>query len=170
MIAALKASGRWERTIFIVAGDHGEAFGERGGGRPGHIIHNGVWSREQLEALLVVRVPGMTGRRIARPTSHLDLVATLADVMAFSVDAQHYSNGVSLLADDGPAARVVGGWEELGLVDSDYALRLGIGADNRWLVQASDADGIPVSDPGVVLEHFADELPRVSEMMQRFRK
>lgn len=167
IVDALKASGRWDNSILVVLGDHGEAFGGAGD-RPGHIIHNGAWSRDQLASLLVVRLPGVPGQRLGRLTSHLDLSVTLFDYLGIAVASEDHSLGTHLLAAEGPAARVVGGWDEMGVVDEAYALRMGIGTGNRWLLQATDAAGIPVANPAVVIERFSADLERIRAGMLWF--
>lgn len=53
-----------ERTVVVVAGDHGEALGDRG-----HRHHLSSVHVEQVHVPLVVRVPGAAPRRIDAPTS-----------------------------------------------------------------------------------------------------
>lgn len=64
VVDALEAEGALESTIVIFAGDHGEAFGEHG-----HQFHLSSLHAEQVHVPLVVRVGGLRGERVDRPTS-----------------------------------------------------------------------------------------------------
>ncbi len=65
----------WDRTAVIVTSDHGEAFGEHGYRHHGFGLHE-----HQLRVPLIVRVPGLEPRRVADPTSLIDLAPTLLDL------------------------------------------------------------------------------------------
>jgi len=64
-------------TVLLVTGDHGEAFEEHPGNRY-HVMH--VYE-ENVHVPLVVIAPGLTGRRIDRVASHVDLAPTILDLM-----------------------------------------------------------------------------------------
>ena len=53
VVEALRASGRWDRTLFLLTSDHGEAFGEHG-----DFQHNSTLFDEMLHVPLVLRLPG----------------------------------------------------------------------------------------------------------------
>lgn len=60
-------------TVIILAADHGEAFGEHG-----VLWHgNDDLYEEQLHIPLMMRVPGVSSRRIAEPVSLLDMAPTV---------------------------------------------------------------------------------------------
>jgi arylsulfatase A-like enzyme len=74
----LEAAGLWERTVVIVAADHGEALLEHG-----WIGHNVQLFEESVHIPLIVRFPsgkGPAGRRVAGLTDLLDVAPTIADV------------------------------------------------------------------------------------------
>lgn len=65
LLAALERSGRADRTIVVVAADHGEEFREHG-----HFARHGLTLyQEVVHVPLVVRIPGAPGGTIERPTS-----------------------------------------------------------------------------------------------------
>jgi len=75
---ALEAEGLWERTVVIVAADHGEGLQEHG-----WIGHNVQVYDESVHVPLIVRFPGgrgPRGRRIPVFVDLLDLAPTIADV------------------------------------------------------------------------------------------
>jgi arylsulfatase A-like enzyme len=75
---ALEAEGLWERTVVIVAADHGEGLFEHG-----WIGHNVQVYDESVHVPLIVRFPGgggPRGRRIPAFVDLLDLAPTIADL------------------------------------------------------------------------------------------
>ncbi|HEX6862981.1 MAG TPA: sulfatase [Thermoanaerobaculia bacterium] len=62
MVAALRRSGQWERTLFVVTSDHGEEFGEMD-----QIAHGGNLGRQLVEVPLMIKLPAGFGRKLALP-------------------------------------------------------------------------------------------------------
>ncbi|MBK8256942.1 MAG: sulfatase [Polyangiaceae bacterium] len=71
--------GLLDRTTFIVAADHGEAFGQHN--TPYHTI---TVYEELIRVPLFVRIPGAAPRRVQDPVSLLDLGPTLLDLFGVS--------------------------------------------------------------------------------------
>ncbi len=96
LLDALRARDRWDRTVVVVAGDHGEGLSQHG-----LAAHGSTWN-EQLHAPLLMRVPGQSPRRVATPISALDILPTLAGLIELpqsdSLLAQ--SSGRDVLAPD----------------------------------------------------------------------
>ena len=83
VIEQLRADGRLDRTILVLAGDHGEAFGQ----------HERNWAhargsfRENFETPAVIWQPRLFApRRIEAPTQHVDLLPTLLDALGIPYD------------------------------------------------------------------------------------
>jgi arylsulfatase A-like enzyme len=75
---ALQSTGLWDRTVVIVAADHGEALGEHG-----FIGHNVQVFEPSARVPLIVRFPagiGPRGRRVVPLVDLLDLAPTIADM------------------------------------------------------------------------------------------
>jgi len=76
---AMEKDGLWERTVVIVAADHGEELFERG-----WIGHNVHLYEPSVHVPLIVRFPtaaGLAGTRVSALADLLDLAPTIADVM-----------------------------------------------------------------------------------------
>jgi arylsulfatase A-like enzyme len=76
---ALEAEGLWDRTVVIVAADHGEELFERG-----WIGHNVHVYEPSVRVPLIVRFPkgtGPAGKRVAALTDLLDVAPTVADIL-----------------------------------------------------------------------------------------
>jgi choline-sulfatase len=69
------------RTVIVVSADHGESFGEHGVHRHGFEIFQNL-----VRVPWFFVVPGVTGRRIEAPRSHLDLAPTILDLMGVKAD------------------------------------------------------------------------------------
>ncbi len=92
VLDALDASPLGARTVVILTGDHGEAFGEHGA-----FFHGAeVWD-EIVRVPLIVRVPGAKPRHITRRVSHVDLAPTVADLAGLPADPN--ARGESLVAE-----------------------------------------------------------------------
>jgi arylsulfatase A-like enzyme len=78
LIAALKARGRYENTLIVVFGDHGEFLGEHGQlGHIGRMLYEPV-----LRVPLVVKSPGPGRARgvVDRPVQLVDVLPTVVEV------------------------------------------------------------------------------------------
>ena len=71
LLNRLRSRGRWDRTVVIVAGDHGQGMGQH------HKTGHGYIYDEQLRAPLMIRVPGAAARRISTPVSSVDIFPTV---------------------------------------------------------------------------------------------
>jgi arylsulfatase A-like enzyme len=62
LLAALRASGQWDRTLLVITANHGEELGENG-----RVLHGGNLNRAVLEVPLVIKLPRGSVQRIAEP-------------------------------------------------------------------------------------------------------
>ncbi len=97
VLSALSATSFGERTAVIVTSDHGEAFGEHG------MIRHGFELWEELVRVpLIVKLPGISPRRISARRSGIDLVPTVLELFKIRHDPQTAADafsGESLLPD-----------------------------------------------------------------------
>lgn len=109
LIEQYKEMGLYEDTVFVFYGDHGEAFGEHG-----RYQHDNVPYEEGLRIPLMVLDPGRfeDGERVATPTSQIDVLPTVVDLLGYGVEGGEYP-GASLL-DPLPKDRTImaGCWYE----------------------------------------------------------
>lgn len=76
LVQRLKDRGLWDKTIFIVTADHGEAFGEHG-----HRFHGRAVYDESVKVPLIMRIPGIAPQRIEAPIGLMDVSTTLLDLL-----------------------------------------------------------------------------------------
>jgi arylsulfatase A-like enzyme len=111
LLTGLRERGLDSRTIVVVTGDHGEAFGQH----PGNFAHSFFIYDENVRVPLIIHVPGREARRLRRISTLSDVGPTLLDVIAGSPPSG--GDGVSLLS--GPP--------RMALFFTDYAVgRLGL--------------------------------------------
>ena len=73
-----------DRTIFVIVGDHGQAFGQH---HPNNFMHYRYSYNENLEAPAILYQPALFKPRIFDfPTSHVDLLPTVLDAMGLPYD------------------------------------------------------------------------------------
>jgi arylsulfatase A-like enzyme len=74
--------GLLERTILVVAGDHGQAFGQH---HPNNFMHYRYSYNENLETPAIFYQPSLFRPKVfGFPTSHVDILPTLLDAMRVS--------------------------------------------------------------------------------------
>lgn len=71
LVEALRGRDDWDRTVMVVAGDHGEGLGQHGAWN-----HGEHWE-EQLHVPLMIRLPDEAPRRVGDVVSLVDVLPTL---------------------------------------------------------------------------------------------
>jgi hypothetical protein len=118
LLDGLRQRGLLENTLFVIFGDHGEAFGQH----PGNYGHTLFIYDENVRVPLIVAAPGLFDEtvRVSRVASLIDVAPTIFDLLGISRPAGY--QGRSLLDDRGRMA----------LFATDYSLGfLGL-RDGRW--------------------------------------
>jgi choline-sulfatase len=91
LLAELARMPSADRTIVVITSDHGDAFNEHG-----FINHGQALYRELLHVPLIVYVPGLPPRTVDGPTSPLDVVPTVADLIGYPYEPGQFE-GESLI-------------------------------------------------------------------------
>jgi arylsulfatase A-like enzyme len=90
LIEQYRELGLYDDTIFVVYGDHGEAFGE-------HDLkqHDNVPYEEGLRVPLLVHAPErfQSGERVGVPVNQLDVLPTVLDLLGYRVEGGEYPGG-----------------------------------------------------------------------------
>jgi phosphoglycerol transferase MdoB-like AlkP superfamily enzyme len=118
LIDGLRARQLDTKTLFVVFGDHGEAFGEH----PGNFAHTMFINEENVRVPYVIAAPGAIPQqtRINRIASIVDTAPTILNLLGLPPNPAH--QGMTLLA---PAA-------QMALFYTDYSIGwLGL-ADGCW--------------------------------------
>jgi phosphoglycerol transferase MdoB-like AlkP superfamily enzyme len=149
LLDGLHARGLDDRTLVVVFGDHGEAFGQHAN-NTGHVLF--VYD-ENVHVPLLVRVPGVTETpvRVTSVASLIDLAPTLLDLYGLPAAARH--QGRSLLRGGDTMALYLTdyslGW--LGLRDGCWSYQLEVAADRSTLFETcedpSERSNLAVREP-----------------------
>jgi arylsulfatase A-like enzyme len=93
LIDQYKELGLYEETIFVFFGDHGEGLGEHG-----RFLHGDTPYEEGLRVPLIIHDPKRfeNGERVEGPSSHIDVLPTVLDMLGYEVKDGKYP-GYSLL-------------------------------------------------------------------------
>lgn len=122
LLAAIRESGQWERTLLAVTASHGEAFGEHG-----QAGHGGNLAREQLEVPLLVKLPRGFARRLAPPPGERVATTRLWATLVEAAGATPLPAAAPSLFRRAPAPvlselYLTNGSNQLSLVDGDFQL------------------------------------------------
>jgi arylsulfatase A-like enzyme len=92
LVERLKALGLYEETFFILTGDHGEGFGERG-----YNSHSGPPFDEQIRVPLIMKFPrGEFRGKVRGLVQHIDIAPTILDYAGMNTNGMPLQ-GKSLL-------------------------------------------------------------------------
>jgi membrane-anchored protein YejM (alkaline phosphatase superfamily) len=91
VIDELKAQNMYDNTIIILAGDHGEEFGE-----DGSFGHGNTFSPHETRPMCLVRFPGWAPGVCGRMTSSVDFVPSILTWMGATNAIKDYSTGCVL--------------------------------------------------------------------------
>jgi arylsulfatase A-like enzyme len=125
LVEALKAHLRWDQTVLVVAGDHGEGLNQHA-----HWTHGMHWG-EQLHAPLLMRFPGEEPRRIDTLVSTIDIFPTVLGRIDLPEEERWLDQvtGRDVLAN--PTERPVFGITPLWRVEQ-------LGEDRAWTLSTSE--------------------------------
>ncbi len=161
LVDGLRSRGLERNTLFVVFGDHGEAFGQH----PGNFAHTLFAYEENVRVPLVIAAPGaIAGQtRVSRLASVIDIAPTIMALLGLPRSARH--DGTSLLA---PGARMALfftdyslGW--LGLADGCWKYLLEIDSNRSRLFDVC-------ADPDEKIDRAQSEPERVRAYGDRVRR
>ena len=117
-LEGLRARGLSEKTLFIICGDHGEAFGQH----EGNFGHSLFIYDENIRVPYLIAAPGLVREqvRVSRTVSLMDTAPTILDLIGLPIPTGY--EGQSMLD----------GGERMALFFTDYSLRLVGLRDGCW--------------------------------------
>jgi hypothetical protein len=127
----LRQRGLDPRTLYVVAGDHGEAFREH----PGNVAHALFLYEENVRVPLLVAAPGLLrGQRVPQLASLIDLAPTTLDLLGLPPAPGH--EGRSALAPEPRVARF----------RTDQAMRRSGLVDGTWKLLRDETGRVQLYD------------------------
>lgn len=107
VIDEFEKAGLADDTIFIVTGDHGEAFREHG-----RRLHSDVPWVEGLQVPLLIKAPGRweNGEKLDHTVQNMSMLPTVVDLLGFDVEGGSYHAASILDAENNPDPRISHCW------------------------------------------------------------
>ncbi len=162
ILDSLASRGLLDGTLLVVTGDHGEEFFEHG-----FYGHTSNFTGAQARVALVLAGPGIPPGVEERPTSHVDLPATLLELLGADPALRpDWTLGASLLAPASERARVVAGWDTLGLHTPSGIIVVPLAAHER--TEIYDERWQRIFDDDAILEREGRALGRLAQDCRRF--
>ena len=168
LVEELEQRGLLEDTLLVITGDHGEEFRENG-----YFGHTSNFTPEQCAVPLLLHGAGIEPGRVERPTSHVDLPATVLELLGADPSLRGaWTLGGNLLESPSQASerrRVVSAWQLLGLrTPEGQVLRVPLYDEGSFQVEVYDEDWQLVLDDDRILERERGQLERLAEQCRRF--
>lgn len=160
--AGVRARAREDQVVYVVIGDHGEAFREH----PGNIAHALFLYEENVRVPFFVAVPGGAPlvhppRRIAAPVSLIDLAPTTLTLAGLRIPGQY--QGRPLVGPGRAVPRIVRFATEQG------TRRVGL-RDGRWkMILDEDSGRAQLFDLAADSEERADVSAAHPDRLRRYR-
>jgi len=158
LVEGLRQRHLLDNTLFVVFGDHGEAFGEH----PGNFAHTLFIHEENVRIPLVIAAPGAIEQplRVPRIASVIDIAPTVLDLLGLPSQPLH--QGASLLPPESRMALFYTdysiGW--LGLADGCWKYLYEIDSRRSRLFDVC-------ADPGETTDRSAEHNDRVAAYRDR---
>ena len=120
LVEGLRERGRQRDTLWIIFGDHGEAFGQH----PGNYGHTFFLYQENVRVPFIIAAPGVLRAqiRVDRVVSLVDVAPTVLDLLGMPVPTGYQGRSV------------LDGTPRMALFFTDYSLPLAGLVDRRWKV------------------------------------
>ena len=145
-----------DRSVLVVAADHGEALA---GDHGFYFSHNNGLTQDQVAVPLLLRYPGCeAGAVVDRPVSNVDVFPTVLKLFGLDLPAQ--LDGFSLLGAERPGPVVSQSAGETSIRQGDWKL--------RWIKNQRTARLVDLAaDPGEEVDLAASHPSRLRELRQR---
>ncbi|MDH5492786.1 MAG: sulfatase-like hydrolase/transferase [Myxococcales bacterium] len=164
LMAALERLELEEKTIVVLASDHGEAFGEHG-----HNYHARTLYEEEIRSLLAIHVPGLEPRRIQGPVALMDLTPTLLNLVGQPMrEALPSRSLVPVLRGDelpDPERRILSEYMPDGIYDVDTKAIRTPEAKLIWWVSEGRVELFDLLEDPQERTNIADDRPEQAEQM-----
>lgn len=148
LLEELRARKLYDRTVIVVTGDHGEGFGEHGIELHGYHLY-----AAQTKVPLIIRVPGLAGRRATTPAGHTDILPTLVDLAGGAASPEMMGRSLVDVLAGADVPRTI--FQQLSY-EGNHEIRAGVDArchviynvspDTSWEVYRVDRDPLEAHD------------------------
>ena len=133
VLDALEEKDLLKNTIIVITSDHGEEFYETG-----FWGHTSAFSKFQIKVPFILYIPGEQHRTITYLTSHIDVVPTMFELLGYTSPPHIYSQGQSVLNEDGHDFVVSCGWDDCAIIDRENFMLFSFESYNLASVEVRD--------------------------------
>jgi membrane-anchored protein YejM (alkaline phosphatase superfamily) len=160
----LEQGGLLDNTLVLIAGDHGEEFGEMGSHG-----HNANFDRYQTQSLMVAHIPGVAARTLQKLTSHVDFVPTIMQEIGVVSPLGEYCQGEPLLAPSTRDHVVCASWDTAAIIDGSATIVVGT-ESYKPFVDIFDAQYRPMPGASSALKQRQPMMLDLLKKMGEFSK
>ena len=157
LIQGIGERGLEKKTLFVIFGDHGEAFFQH----PDNYGHTLFIHEENVRVPYLIHAPGLIDgpRRIGRPASLADTAPTVLDLLGMTPPSEY--QGVSLLANE----------PRMALFMTDYSLGFVGLRDGHWkFIHQIEADRSQLYDLDADPEEKSNRAGEFPERVDAYRR
>jgi membrane-anchored protein YejM (alkaline phosphatase superfamily) len=133
VLDALEEKDLLENTIIVISSDHGEEFYETG-----FWGHTSAFSKFQIKVPFILYIPDEQHRTISYLTSHIDVVPTMFEMLGYTSPPDIYTQGRSILDEDGHDFVVSCGWDDCAIIDRENIMLFSFESYNLASVEVRD--------------------------------
>ncbi len=162
----LKETRLIENTIILITGDHGEEFGEHG-----FFGHNSAFTIEQTKVPMVIYIPWLKGKKYEKMTSHLDIPATMLNLLGYTDPPSVYSNGISMF--DNKTIRnfnIACGWNNCSYFSGQYYINFSMETYNTGFFEVRNINYEEISNTSKVMKNEYKNLMKVIKDFSKFNQ
>jgi len=161
---SLEAAGQLDNTLVLITGDHGEEFFENG-----YWGHHSNFTDEQVAVPFILRGPGITPGREARPSGHIDFSRTLLEILGVSPgQAAHYALGENLLDLPDERSIVASSWSSLAYRSQNGPTVVVSAYSDDLPVRAYGPDWSPVHNEQALIRQESSTLASLLSECRRY--
>ncbi|MGZ0655521.1 sulfatase-like hydrolase/transferase [Coraliomargarita sp. W4R53] len=167
LLSYLDEEGLMANTIILFTGDHGEEFMEKG--RWGH-GHNDKFTTYQTRVPFVLHIPGETPREITTLTNHLQIPATLMEILGVENDYEDFAMAPDLFAAT-PDYFLLGNYNYMTLQDTNYKITFPFTGQDffHYSIYHADTDNPVTREESLeILQSYQDELDDLNSKLNLF--
>lgn len=164
VLKTLREQKLMDDTLVFITGDHGEEFLENGTWG-----HNSEFTEQQVRVPLVVHIPGRAAAVVDHPTSHVDLVPTLAPLLGITNPTADYSTGTNLFSDE-TRLLTFSDWDRIAISDGRYKAIFPLRTPSQIMTKVTTADDRKVPDEGAALKQQGASMAKLMNMINRFAR
>jgi len=165
VITTLKKQNKFDNTIIVITGDHGEEFMENG-----YFSHTSAFDDYQIKTAMVMHIPGLNNKIISKITSHIDIAPTLLSLIGCNTEPQFYSNGTNIFSNDNKDYTFAFNWYDGAIVTKDFRIIIPLTTEKTGLIEIKTGSDYKNIEDKELLKKYNHALIELSQGLGKFLK